>query len=52
MSNIEEVAVVAVFHMQLNTREAVRYIRGETKCSDAEAVNAITTVATYYKQKA
>jgi hypothetical protein len=52
MSNIEEVANVAVFHMQLNTREAVRFIRNETKCTESEAQNAITTVATYYKQKA
>lgn len=51
MTNIEEVAVVAVFHMQLNTREAVRFIRGEAKCSETEAQNAITSVATYYKRK-
>lgn len=39
---VEQAANVAIYHMQLNTRAAVRFVVKEAKCSAKEAEEAIS----------
>ena len=41
MMTIEQAANTAIFHLQLNTRSAVRYVVSETNCTSKEAERAI-----------
>jgi hypothetical protein len=50
MSNVETMANQAVFHLQLNTRDAVRFIQRNTGTDETTARRAIRTVATFYKK--
>ena len=38
---IEQAANTAIYHLQLNTRAAVRYVCNETNCSQKQAETAI-----------
>lgn len=51
MSNIEQAAIEATFHLQLNTRDAVAYIQRQAKTDSKTAEQAITAAVTYYKRR-
>ena len=38
---IDQAANTAIYHLQLNTRAAVRFVMSETKCSASQAEQAI-----------
>ena len=44
MSKVAESANAAIFHHQLNTKNAVMYVIRETGCSRQTAEEAVTTV--------
>ena len=48
---VDHVANQAVFQLQLNTREAVRFIQRHAQCDEKEATRAVREVATFHKQK-
>lgn len=53
MNNIlETAAVTAVFHRQMNTRDAVRFIMTEANVEKTVAEQALLQAVTYYKSKA
>jgi hypothetical protein len=51
-ANLELFAVQAVFHRQLNTERAVRYVITKTGVSQDEALSAVCSVMVAYKQAA
>lgn len=51
MSNIEQAAIEATFHLQLNTRDAVAYVQRQTKTDARTAEQAITAAVTHYKKR-
>jgi hypothetical protein len=51
MNNIENAAIQATFHRQLNTRDAVRYIMTEGNTDKKTAEQALIDAVTYYKQR-
>jgi hypothetical protein len=51
MSQVERFANEAVFILQLNTREALRYTQRNASCSEITAQNAVKQVMTWYRQK-
>ena len=51
-ADLERFAVQAVFHRQLNTERAVRYVITKTGVGEAEALSAVRSVMVAYKQAA
>ena len=51
MTKVERAALEAVFHLQLNTTRAVRYIQEQAACTENQAAAAVKQVATSYKTK-
>lgn len=51
MSKIERFANEAVFILQLNTREALRYTQRNAACSESAADAAIKQALTWYRRK-
>lgn len=51
MNATETAALTAVFHMQLNTRDAVHYIMGQAGVDRPTAEQAVTDIATAYKRR-
>lgn len=51
MTQLERFANEAVFILQLNTREALRYTQRNASCSQSAADAAIKQVLTWYRQK-
>lgn len=49
MNKIEAAANQAVFQLQLNTNEAVRYIRHQAGCGRDQALAALKSVSTFHK---
>lgn len=52
MSTLELAAIEAVFHRQLNTNEAVRFIMKQVGVDSTTAERSITEAATHYKNSA
>lgn len=50
MSKIETVANEAIFQLQLNSRDAVKYVSRNAQCSREDAQAAINSVMTSYKK--
>jgi len=51
MTQAERFANEAVFILQLNTRDAMRYTRRNAACSESAAEAAIKQVLTWYRRK-
>ena len=51
MSKVERFANEAVFILQLNSREAAKYTRRNSGCTDIAAETAIKQVLTWYCTK-
>ena len=51
MTQAERFANEAVFILQLNTRDAMRYTRRNAACSESAAEVAIKQVLTWYRRK-
>ena len=50
--NVDEAANLAIFHNQLPTPGAIRFITSRAKVSRDKAVSAIDTALTGYKKRA
>lgn len=51
MKDISTAATEAVFHHQLNTRDAVKYVVRQIGCDNKVAEAAVQTVLTSYKTR-
>jgi hypothetical protein len=51
MSQVERFANEAVFMLQLNTRDALRYTKRNAACSESAAEAAVKQVMTWYRRK-
>tara|TARA_B110000259_G_C13639276_1_gene251623 strand:+ start:124 stop:279 length:156 start_codon:yes stop_codon:yes gene_type:complete len=51
MKNISTAATEAVFHLQMNTRDAVRHVVRQTGCDNRTAEEAVANVLTGYKTR-
>ncbi len=49
--SVTEAANVAIFHNQLPTPRAVRFVTSRARCDRDKALEAISKVMTGYKQK-
>ena len=47
---VEAMANEAVFQLQFNTREAVRYVMRNAGANEADATSAVKTVVKFHKQ--
>ncbi len=47
--NVESMANQAVFQLQFNTRDAVRYVQRNTGVDQSTAQQAVKTVVTFHK---
>jgi hypothetical protein len=50
IDKIEAMAIQAVFQLQFNTRDAVRYVQRNTGIDQATAQRAIKQVTSFHKQ--
>lgn len=48
---VETMATQAVFQLQFNTRDAVRYVQRNAGVDEATAKNAVKSVTTFHKTK-